>query len=157
MILTLLFAFSACKKEEGDLKVNQEPETTFSIKEINLSGDDRLNSIVSLEWYGKDPDGYIVGYELSQDGNNWFYTTKQDSTFQFSLDGGADTADIELYVRAIDNENAKDPSPDYLRIPIKNTAPTIEFSSPINRSQAPTIQIQRLGMRTKKLLLYFSF
>tara|TARA_B100001109_G_scaffold121299_1_gene98775 strand:- start:514 stop:1980 length:1467 start_codon:yes stop_codon:yes gene_type:complete len=134
LILTLLFAFSACKKEEGDLKVNQEPETTFSIKEINLSGDDRLNSIVSLEWYGKDPDGYIVGYELSQDGNNWFYTTKQDSTFQFSLDGGADTADIELYVRAIDNENAKDPSPDYLRIPIKNTAPTIEFNQDLSPS-----------------------
>lgn len=123
--LTLILS---CKKDEGELKVNQAPETTFSIEEFNLSGSDRLNSIVRLAWYGSDPDGHIIGFELSQDKVNWFFTTKQDSTFQFTLNGGSDTTDIELYVRSIDNQKVKDPSPDYIKIPIKNTEPEIEFS-----------------------------
>lgn len=120
-----LFFFS-CREEE-ELKDNQPPNTTFSIEEINLSGERRLNSIVRLKWYGSDPDGYVVGYELSQDGQNWTYTNKQDSTFQFSFSSGTDTTDINLYVRSIDNEGLKDPSPDYLEIPIKNTPPKVSF------------------------------
>lgn len=116
----------SCREEE-ELKGNQSPNTTFSIEEINLSGERRLNSIVRLSWYGTDPDGYVVGYELSQDGQNWTYTNKQDSTFQFSFSSGTDTTDISLYVRAIDNEGLKDPSPDFLEIPIKNTPPKASF------------------------------
>ncbi|MEQ8908522.1 MAG: hypothetical protein RIC95_04990 [Vicingaceae bacterium] len=134
-VLFLLVTFSllqACKKEEGEEKSNQAPETTFSLAEFNLSGDDRLNSIVNVEWYGSDPDGYVIGFELSLDNQNWTFTTKQDSTFQFSIASGSDTADIELYVRAIDNDNVRDQSPDYLKIPIKNTAPTIEFNEDLS-------------------------
>lgn len=114
-------------REEDELKSNQSPDTTFSIEEINLSGENRLNSIVRLSWYGKDPDGYVVGYELSLNGQNWKYTNSQDSTFRFSFSSGTDTTDIELYVRAIDNEGMKDPSPDYLKVPIKNTPPQANF------------------------------
>ena len=129
-ILIGFFLFS-CREEE-ELKGNQAPNTTFSIEEINLSGDDRLNSIVRLSWYGKDPDGYVTAYELSEDGQNWNYTQAQDSTFQFSFSGNTDTADIELYVRAIDNEGLRDPSPDYLKIPIKNTPPVVNFDEDLS-------------------------
>lgn len=117
----------ACKEEEGEPKANQAPETTFSVEEFNLNGDSRLNSIVRLSWYGKDPDGYVVAYEVSQNGSSWQRTNTQDSTFRFSLNSGSDTADIQLYVRAIDNLGLADPSPDFVRIPIKNTPPQIAF------------------------------
>lgn len=123
----LLLVFFACKKDEGNLALNQSPDTIISIEEINLSGDDRLNSLVSLSWSGFDNDGYVKGYEISLDNINWFYTTSQDSTFQFSITSGSDTSDIDFYVRAVDNLDARDESPDYLRIPIKNTTPTVEF------------------------------
>ncbi|NOG57498.1 MAG: hypothetical protein HND54_07170 [Bacteroidetes bacterium] len=130
IIIVLIFsALSACKKDEGEIKVNQAPNTQISVEAINLSGDRRLNTIVHLTWYGSDPDGYVVGYEISYDQVNWTYTTKQDSTFKFSINSGSDTTDIDLYVRAIDNENQRDPSPDYLKVPIKNTAPSISFDA----------------------------
>lgn len=114
------------------MKPNQAPETQIAIEAINLSGDDRLNSIVSLSWYGTDPDGYVVGFEFSFDQQNWFYTNQQDSTFQFSISSGSDTTDIDFYIRAIDNLNTKDPSPDYLKIPIKNTPPTVKFDEDLS-------------------------
>jgi len=119
--------FFACR-EEGDLKPNSPPETVFSIEEINVTGDMRLNSIVRLSWYGSDPDGYVKAYEISQDQVNWTSTTSQDSTFRFSISANSDTVDIDLYVRSIDDDDVKDPTPAYLRIPIKNTPPVAKFS-----------------------------
>lgn len=112
---------------DDDKNENEAPDTFFSIEEINLTGDNRLNSIVRLTWFGTDPDGYIKGYELSEDGINWDFTTVQDSTFQFNIAAGADTSDIRLFVRSIDNENLVDPTPDELTIPIRNTPPTVTF------------------------------
>lgn len=114
--------------DEGEDAINQAPETTFSIDAINVEGDKRLNSIVRLSWYGRDPDGFVSGFEISQDQQNWSYTSSQDSTFQFSLTSGSDTVDIQLYARAIDNEGLRDPTPAFLRVPLKNTKPEASFS-----------------------------
>ncbi len=126
----LLLFFVACDK--GEELGNEAPDTQFSLKAINLSGENRLNSIVSLSWSGNDPDGYVKGFELSRDGIQWSFTTVQDSTFRFSLTAGSDTADIQLFVRAIDNENVADPTPDQLNIPIRNTPPTAEFGEDLS-------------------------
>lgn len=125
----LLF-LAACDK--GEELANEAPDTQFSLKEINLSGENRLNSIVSLTWSGNDPDGYVKGFELSRDGVQWEFTTKQDSIFRFSLTAGSDTADIQLFVRAIDNENLSDPTPDQITIPIRNTPPTVSFGEDLS-------------------------
>ena len=125
-LLSLVLLFSSCEDDEERF-ANNPPDTFFSIKEINLSGDNRLNSIVRLSWYGTDTDGYIKGYEISLDGQQWSFTTTQDSTFRFNLTQGSDTTDIQVFVRAIDNNNERDPSPDELTIPIKNTAPVASF------------------------------
>jgi hypothetical protein len=137
--LAIIFCFLflvACDK--GEKEFNQAPETQFSVKEINLSGENRLNSVVRLSWYGKDPDGYVKGYELSFDKTNWSYITNQDSTFQFSISAESDTVDINIYVRAVDNEGLVDPTPAFLRIPLKNTPPEgmfndkLEFPDSVN-------------------------
>jgi hypothetical protein len=117
--------FHSCKK--GDPYPNQSPETYISLKAIHLTGEDRLNSVIRLEWWGTDPDGTVDGYELSFDEVNWTSTPNQDSTFQFAINAGSDTVDIDLWVRAIDNEGAFDQSPAFLKIPLKNTPPEVSY------------------------------
>ncbi len=127
VVAALFLLLAACKK--GEKLPNALPDTHISITQINLSGDDRLRSEVTLYWYGADEDGWVEGYDISMNGTDWSYVTTQDSTFSFSLPFGSDTTDIDFYVRAIDNEDGVDPSPAYLKIPIKNTAPTAIFDS----------------------------
>jgi hypothetical protein len=57
----------------------------------------------------------------------WEYTTKQQNVFLLTLPFGADTGDIRIYVRAINNEGIKDPTPASVAYPVKNTPPTIAF------------------------------
>ncbi len=123
-IAAFLFLFS-CKK--GEKIANQAPETYLFLDKIELSGSDRLNSIVQLHWNGEDKDGIVKHFEFSINGSDWQMTTQTDSTFRFNLTSGADSADIKFEVRAVDDQNLKDPTPASLIIPIKNTAPTIQF------------------------------
>lgn len=123
----LVLVLAGCDK--GQKLVNQAPDTRISISQINLTGEDRLRSLVSLNWLGFDKDGYVTGYELSFDGSTWEQTVATDSTFEFSLAAGQDTTDITFYVRAIDNDDERDPTPAFLEIPIKNTPPTAAFDS----------------------------
>lgn len=123
-VLALVFLV-ACKK--GDLLDNHAPETKLFLDAINLVGTDRLNSVVSLHWTGEDVDGYVKSYEFSFDAIHWVKTNVQDSTFRFDISTGSDTANIEFYVRAIDNLDKADVSPAHLTVPIKNTPPTVAF------------------------------
>jgi hypothetical protein len=127
VVATLLLALSSCNK--GEKLPNVAPETRISVTAINLTGDSRLRSEVTLHWYGEDEDGWVTGYELSLDGQNWSPVNVQDSTFKFSLTFGSDTTDIDFFVRAIDNDDGVDPTPAYLRVPIRNSAPTAFFDS----------------------------
>lgn len=123
--LLVLFALVSCRK--GDANANKAPNTKLSVSIIDLSGDDRLNSKVRMSWFGTDLDGFVEAYEFSLDNQNWTYTTIQDSIFIFPLEIGQDTTDIDFYVRSIDNEGLTDPTPAYLRIPLKNSAPEASF------------------------------
>lgn len=122
---SFLLVNSSCKK--GTEIDNEAPSTFTSIQAINLTGENRLNSLVTLKWWGTDPDGVVKGYEISFDEQTWIYTESQDSTFLFSINAGSDTVDIDFWVRAIDMEDAVDPTPAYLKIPLKNTPPEVFF------------------------------
>ena len=126
-ILPLLLLLAAC--DRGELLDNLPPQTRLFVDEINLSGPNRLNSVVRLHWLGEDQDGYVTGYELSLGGTDWTFTTATDSAFRFDLPPGSDTTDIDFYVRAIDNAGEADPEPAYLRIPIRNSPPTARFDT----------------------------
>lgn len=121
-----IFLLWSCKKE-GDKVGNQAPDTTIAPHVIKLSGNNRLNSLVYLSWQGSDADGYVKGFEISFDQQNWSFTDKNDSTFRFSIQSGSDTSDVEIFIRSVDNENLVDPKPANLLIPLKNTPPTVEF------------------------------
>jgi hypothetical protein len=127
IILTgVLSFFWAC--DEGELNPKSPPDTSIFVDSINLSGENRLTSVVELFWLGTDRDGFVKQYEISFDEQEWSLVTKTDSTFKFTIDEGSDTTDIDFFVRSIDNDGLKDPTPAYLKIPIRNTPPTIQFN-----------------------------
>lgn len=126
LFLFVILGVYGCKRKY-DKNANLAPDTVITPEKINLEGDDRLNSVVYLSWFGTDADGYVSSFEISLDNQNWVSTTANDSVFNFTLDAGSDTTDISFYVRAIDNEGIKDPSPAYLKVPLKNTPPVVSF------------------------------
>ncbi len=126
-VAATLLVITSCKRTLDKLP-NQSPDTIITPESINLSGDDRLNSVVFLSWYGTDGDGYVTGYDISLDNINWEFTTQNDSTFSFTLEAGSDTTDISFYVRAYDNNGLVDPTPAYLKVPLKNTPPVALFT-----------------------------
>ena len=113
--------------DEGELNPKSPPDTSIFINSIELSGENRLTSVVDLFWIGTDKDGFVKEYEISFDQIEWSLVTRTDSTFKFTISEGSDTANIDFYVRSIDNDGLIDPTPAYLEIPIRNTAPTIQF------------------------------
>lgn len=127
MLFFLLITYAGCQRKL-EKNPNREPDTKIAPESINLTGDNRLNSVVFLSWFGTDVDGYVASYEISLDNVTWVPTTSNDSTFNFTLQPGSDTTDIDFYVRAIDNEGYKDPSPAYLKVPLKNTPPVVFFN-----------------------------
>jgi hypothetical protein len=125
--LGMLASLSSCKE---DNPVPQSPPSTrIFVKEINRSGGERLRSIVHLHWSGDDRDGIVTGFELSFDNQNWEFTTRTDSVFSFNVRTQSDTTDINFWVRAVDNDNLRDPNPAFLRIPIRNTPPQISHDT----------------------------
>lgn len=126
-LISVAFLFLAsCKK--GELFENTPPETELFIRNIELTGENRLTSSVRLYWFGSDANGFVKGYEISRDNLNWTFVTNTDSTFLFSITTGQDTVDIDFYVRSIDNDNESDPTPAFVRIPLKNTPPVATYS-----------------------------
>jgi hypothetical protein len=125
LVLGLLVFIFSCKT--GEELPNMAPETKLSVENINLSGDKRLNSTVNLTWFGTDVDGYVRHYEIKINEGEWFKTQIQDSTFLFDIDPDADSTDIEFYVRAVDDENVADPTPAYIKVPLKNSPPIVSF------------------------------
>ncbi|MEZ4828949.1 MAG: hypothetical protein R3C61_22085 [Bacteroidia bacterium] len=115
--------------DPGEKLDNQSPETRIFVESINVSGDQRLNSVVRLHWSGEDQDGYVKGYEISINQANWFFTTRTDSVFRFDINFGSDSTDVSFAVRAIDNLGLSDPTPAELVVPIKNTAPVAVFDT----------------------------
>ncbi|MFN8396463.1 MAG: hypothetical protein U0176_17700 [Bacteroidia bacterium] len=127
ILAALMLLVVACDK--GEKLPNVAPDTRIALESIHLTGEDRLRSEVTLNWFGTDEDGWVTGYEISFDGTNWQGVDVQDSTFKFNLSVGSDTTDINFYVRSLDNEGDYDPTPAYLLVPIRNSAPTARFDS----------------------------
>ena len=137
LLSALVMVTISCKSGlEGHLNTNQPPKTGLTVKQINRSGANRLSSQLHISWWGDDPDGYVIGYEYSINDtvqNPWKFTTKTDSTFVLPIPQGNDTANVVFRIRAIDNEQLRDPVGAELVFPIKNSPPTIEY----NKTEIP--------------------
>jgi hypothetical protein len=135
LLLATVFLVSCDAGLIGDLKDNRPPNTSMTVDTINLPDGQRLNSQIKISWWGDDPDGFVVGYEFHIGDNpssasaEWIFTTRTDSTFILPISEGSIDADVRFTVRAIDNEDARDPTPPSLVFPIRNSAPSINFVS----------------------------
>lgn len=127
--LLLVGMLSSC--EDSQPAPNQPPDTRLSVDTIKLSGENRLQSTVTLKWSGTDQDGFVKGYEYRFADRDWEFVTTTDSTFRFLVEEGDQTRDIRFEVRAIDNKDARDPSPASLTIPVKNSAPQAKWDTEI--------------------------
>ncbi len=110
---------------------NQAPKTFLTVEKINREGEFRLSSQINISWWGNDSDGYIIGYEYAINDTSegaWKFTTKTDSTFILPITPGNSQDDVLFKIRAVDNDNAKDPVGARLIYPIVNSDPTVSLN-----------------------------
>lgn len=136
MLILLNFLVVSCDSGlQGNLNENLPPSTSLTLDEITLTGGDRLTSQVDISWWGDDPDGYIIGYEYfigdadTAGDADWLFTERSDSTFILPIPEGNKEADVIFNVRAIDDDEARDPEPPSLVFPIENSNPETSFKS----------------------------
>ncbi len=103
LLLTFFFSliiFLSCDEEITDNPVgNQPPETSlFIFTDGEIS---QQQSRLTVNWWGDDPDGLIVGYYFSWDGENWTFTTDNDSLFALQI--GVNDTNYTFQVAAADN------------------------------------------------------
>ena len=131
-LMALAFIGAGCGKE-GTLSPNRAPETI-----VFVAGDlDTVRHIVRLAWFGTDPDGSIDRYEFKwiyedgqapagYDSSAWFTTARTESTFAVWTPNGASMP--TFVVRAVDDENAPDPTPARQTFRFRNLPPAIDFT-----------------------------
>lgn len=125
----------------GEALGNLPPDTQLSVRDTslvdNLSESERLSSTVFVSWTGSDPDGFVAAFELRffDQGDvrapeeGWLRTTRYDSLVLLPIPRGDRAANVVFEVRAIDNEDVRDPEPARTVFPIENSPPTIRFNS----------------------------
>ena len=140
MLLAAAGVLTACDAGfDGSANDNLAPETELSVRSTDLTedlGDRRLISTVRLAWSGTDPDGVVTAYEVRAYQSDaapapdagWARTTRRDSTILLPIPFGQVTANVAVEVRAIDNDDAVDPSPARTVFPIRNSDPELSLS-----------------------------
>lgn len=107
---------------------NLPPETTLFVQ----GALDTVNHVVRLYWFGSDPDGEVVGFELRMENpaqpadTQWVFTTRTDSTFTIYTPSGYTAP--RFAVRAIDNQGKRDPTPAQADFQFSNLPPTVRFT-----------------------------
>lgn len=137
IIILLLVVITSCDNSlKGDFNENQIPTTFLTVDKIDREGDFRLSSQINISWWGNDPDGYIIGYEYAINDTlegDWTFTRKTDSTFILPITVGLAEDNVLFKIRAVDNDEARDPIGARLVFPIVNSAPSVS----INTTEVP--------------------
>lgn len=139
IIFFSVFSFIGCAEDFSNNPQENQPPNTF----LSIFSENELNpstSQLTLNWWGDDPDGVVVGYiyTFEEDAPNlqtwdfenpdpqWtFDSTKTQETFSLTV-GGTDTV-YTFRVKAIDDDHAADPDGATQSYPIVNTRPIVEF------------------------------
>jgi hypothetical protein len=129
LLLVLLFAaFAGCAKKKVMDVGNLPPETSLFVQGTV----DTVSDQVHLYWFGSDPDGQVVGFELRFQNpadpadSQWVFTSRSDSVFNVYAPAGFSAPRFE--VRAIDGEGMRDPTPAIQDFSFTNAPPTVHFT-----------------------------
>ena len=115
-------------KLTGTRHENQPPNTVLFVN----GPVDTVNHVVHLYWFGSDPDGSVTGFEwqlknpVSPADTAWHFTTLTDSVFTIQAPSGYTNPIFS--VRAVDNVDARDPSPPVQNFQFSNQAPTVRIT-----------------------------
>jgi len=132
LVLATATCFAAGCGVKGALAPNIPPQTVVFIE----GPVDTVNHVVTLKWFGSDPDGEVVRYEYrfvfptgqapaGYDSSAWSSTTRRDSTFAVYTASGYSMP--TFVIRAIDNEGEPDPTPARQTFQFKNDPPTVQL------------------------------
>jgi hypothetical protein len=115
--------------EKGDISLPNVPPETY----IALADSVRNPTVYiqTIRWWGADSDGEVVGYQyrwfINQNepgcslDTEWTFTDATSHEFHLPVTQGISSHRIE--VRAVDDDDAVDPTPSSVRLPVTNTPP----------------------------------
>lgn len=116
----------------GTENANLPPTTRMTVDQVNLQEGTLLSSRIELSWWGSDPDGYVIGYEIAigdTTQTDWAFTKSTDSLFTLPIRAGLSSDTVVVRVRAVDDDSLRDPIGASIQLPVKNTNPVIRFSA----------------------------
>lgn len=124
--LTLILTGYRCEhRAPSKYNENLPPETSIFIsteKELNPT-----QSVQTISWDGRDPDGFVIGFyytwKENPDSNDWIFTKAHSQTFSLKI-SGTDTV-YTFQIKAMDDDSLCDPTPARQSFRIKNSAPRI--------------------------------
>ena len=163
--VTILMVSSCGDDSTGTRGPNMPPDTQI------VSGPDSGSTAsyrAEIHWTGSDEDGRVDAYEfawligsvaydsLGPDPDiDWQYTTKTESTFaaraDSSIGGGIYSRQNTFFVRAIDNDGARDPEPARLTYTATTVAPRAHIIYPDLSGQTSTNQPRCVTIRWEGL------
>lgn len=126
LILGLAAGFTGGCREQSAAPIdrNLAPETVLT----GVPGDSTSTFYrVQLFWAGYDQDGSVVAYEwaitdsLPGDEIVWRRTARSDSIFIFTVDENREVLGHRFYLRAVDNEGKRDPTPAFTFFAVRNS------------------------------------
>ena len=98
-----IISFYSCSEEFPDQpNGNTPPDTGMFLYPDSNSTVSQQPSRLTVNWWGDDPDGLIIGFYFKWEGieTKWTFTTKNDSTFSLPI-GSSDTT-YNFFVSAVD-------------------------------------------------------
>ena len=100
---------------------------------------DTVNHIVHLHWWGTDPNGYIIGFEVrllnpaAPADTNWRFTKLKDSLLTVATPTGFTEAVFEA--RAINDRGVRDPDPARQPFKFRNVPPVLRLVGKPNAAE----------------------
>ena len=136
LLAGLVSAIASCAKKKEVFAPNLPPETLVFVR----GSLDTVAHVVHLYWFGSDPDGNVVDFQVrfvnpaAPADTQWVSTAHDDSAHASITDSlfvvytpeGFSAPRFE--VRAVDNQGAVDPSPAVQVFKFKNDAPLITLT-----------------------------
>jgi hypothetical protein len=147
VLAAALLALASCNNEtpspvDDDPGPNRPPETSVFIAERSRAA----GVPVRFGWNGEDADGRVEGFEIALDDTSgaaaWRWTASGDSMVELSLGDDGSAHDHVFFVRAVDDDDAEDPSPAWIDYVASTVSPTIELVSAL--ADCPTLGAKAL-------------
>ena len=121
-----IFAHYDSTDGEYTYAIDEEPSPGIMWDTLDYAFTTITTSVQQLHWWGEDKDGSIIGYKYKWSSDtSWTYTTEEDGLFYVPIRTDLDVFSFE--VKAIDNHGLEDQTTAELTLPIKNSAPEINF------------------------------